>query len=281
MPIHNSYIGDVFNELADLLEIEGSNPFRIRAYRNAARVVSSWPQSISGMIKKGEEIPKIPGLGADLTEKVEEICSTGTLTLLKEVEKRVPRALSALLKIPGLGPKRVLMLKNKLGVNSVQDLKSAAENGRIHELPRFGEKIEKRILHEVLRTEGKKERVIFATAEQITIPLLDYLRGQPEVSDAVAAGSFRRRRDTVGDLDILVISDKPSTVMGRFARYEEVDEILALGGTKSTVLFRSGIQVDLRVVPQKKLWCRVTLFYRIQGPQHRDSDVGRSSRIKD
>ncbi|MEO5970065.1 MAG: helix-hairpin-helix domain-containing protein, partial [Bdellovibrionia bacterium] len=131
MPVANSYIGQVFNQLADLLEIEGANPFRIRAYRNAARVVANWPQSMSDLISKKKELPKLPGLGRDLTEKLQEVVSTGKLTLLEDIEKKVPKELSTLLNIQGLGPKRVLLLRSQLGVANLHDLKTVAEAGKI------------------------------------------------------------------------------------------------------------------------------------------------------
>lgn len=260
MPLHNSYIGQVFNELADLLEIEGANPFRIRAYRNAARVITTWPQRLSDVLEKEKALPKLPGVGTDLTHKVEEIVSTGKLRLLEEEEKKFPKELITLLKIPGLGPKRVLLLRNHLGVSSLRDLKAAASAGKIRDLPGFGLKTEERILQEVVHTQSIHQRVSLTVAEQIVEPLMAYLKGTARIRHALVAGSYRRKQENVGDLDILISGDRADTVMKRFVQYEEVEKIILQGPTKSAVLLRSGIQVDLRVVPEESFGAALLYF---------------------
>jgi DNA polymerase (family 10) len=246
--VHNSYIGQLFNEVADLLEIEDANPFRVRAYRNASRVVSQWPQSFAELVARGEEVPKLPGLGADLRGRVAEAASTGRLAVLEDVRKRVPQGLSALLRIPGLGPKRVLVLRDRLGIRGLPDLERAARRGALEKLPGFGDKTAQSIREAVGRAELAHPRLPLVTAEQIAEPLLAYLRATPGVSEAVVAGSYRRRQETVGDLDFLVACDRPARVMERFVGYEEVRDVLSQGPTRSTVLLRFGVQADLRVV---------------------------------
>ncbi len=250
MAVHNSYIGQIFSDLADLLEIEGANPFRVRAYRNAARVVSGWPQSFAELIAHGEDIPKLPGLGEDLRGKVREIATTGRLSALQEAERRIPKDLSPLLKIPGLGPKRVLALRNQFKIRNLKDLNSVVQSGKLRRLRGFGEKLEHSILEELERTASQPKRIKLAVAEQIAEPFLAYLNAVPGIKQAIIAGSYRRRQETVGDIDILVACRKSAEVIDRFIHYEEVERVLARGTTKATVFLRFGVQVDLRVVPE-------------------------------
>ncbi|MGZ3709131.1 MAG: DNA polymerase/3'-5' exonuclease PolX [Bdellovibrionota bacterium] len=263
MPVPNSHIGQLFNSLADLLEIEGANPFRVRAYRNAARVVSQFPKSFSEILSQGEDIPKLPGLGEDLRGKVKEIATTGRLKSLSETEKRVPKGLSMLLKIPGLGPKRVLALRNRFQIRDKRDLKTVVQSGRLRELKGFGEKIESKILEELQRAEPGRERIKLSVAEQIAKPLLRYLRATSGVKEAIVAGSYRRRQETIGDLDILVSCSRASAareLVERFVHYDEVERILAQGTTKSTVLLRFGVQVDLRIVSEESYGAALHYF---------------------
>ena len=250
MPIHNSDIADIFNKLADTLEIEGANQFRVRAYRNAARVVNDLPQAISAMLDRGESLLVLPGIGKDLEGKIKEIIETGTLSQLTEEEKRLPPGLRALMKIGGLGPKRVRALYEQLGIATISELKEAAIGGRIRALRGFGKKTEEMVLEE-LREEGEErgKRVKLRIAEQIADSLTEYLKAVDGVTQVTAAGSYRRRKETAGDLDVLVTCSADCPVIDRFVSYGDVLKVISKGSTRSTVLFRSGIQVDLRVVP--------------------------------
>lgn len=250
MPVHNREIADIFEKLADLLEIEGANPFRVRAYRNGARTVRSHARSMSDLLREGKDLSELPNIGDDLAEKIETIVATGSLPLLKEVESRTPAALSDMMKIQGIGPRRVKALYEKLQIRSLDDLKRAARSGKIRQLEGFGEKTERLIRERVERFAGEAPRTKLMVAEQIAGPLLDYLKKAEGVKDIVIAGSYRRRRETVGDLDILVTASNGSAVIDRFVEYDEVAEVVSKGGTRSTVRLRSGMQVDLRVVPQ-------------------------------
>lgn len=249
MPVHNSEIAAMFDELADLLEIEGANPFRIRAYRNAARVIGGQSTSMADLLSSGHDLTRLPGIGEDLAEKIKTIVETGKLPVLEEVAGRVPAALSELMHIEGLGPKRVKTLYEKLKVNSVEDLKRAAEGGRIQTLEGFGKKTEDMIKARIAGLAGAEQRITLNTAEEFAASLADYLRRTKGVRKLTIAGSFRRRKETVGDLDILVTASKSSPVMERFTGYEEVAEVVSHGTTRSTVRLRAGLQVDLRVVP--------------------------------
>ena len=250
MAIHNSEIAGMFNRLADLLEIEGANPFRVRAYRNAARTVGGYSRNMADMVKEGKDLSELPEIGKDLARKIQTLVETGKLPLLKEVEARTPAALSDLMKIEGLGPKRVKILYKELDIHSIEDLKRAARNGRIRELEGFGEKTEELIKQRIERYSGAEQRIKLIIAQDIATPLLEYLKNSKGVKQITIAGSYRRRKETVGDLDILVSARQDSTVMDRFVDYDEVEEVIAHGKTRSTVRLRSGMQVDLRVVPQ-------------------------------
>lgn len=250
MPMHNAEIADLFDMLADLLEIEDANPFRIRAYRNAALTIRQYSRSMKSMVEAGEDLSKLPAIGHDLAEKIKVITKTGRLPLLEQVRARTPAALSELMGIEGLGPKRVKILYRELKIRSLEDLKRKAKDGKIHELEGFGEKTEASILKHIERYTGREKRMMLAASEEVAESLCDYLKGVEGVKDLSVAGSFRRRKETVGDLDILVTAKKDSPVMRHFTKFEEVKEVISRGQTRSTVVLRSGLHVDLRVLPQ-------------------------------
>lgn len=250
MPIHNSDIARIFNQFADLLEIKEANPFRVRAYRNAARTVGDQPQSIAAMLEEGMDLSELPDIGKDLAGKIAEIVETGSLQMLEDLKEKVPSELGELLQIPGLGPKRVAALHRELGIETLDELAEAAQKEQIRELEGFGEKTEKKILQGVKRRVNADMRTPLAEAEQVATPLQAYLEATDGVRQVVVAGSYRRRKETVGDLDILVTCRDGSPVMDRFTDFEDVEEVLAKGETKSSVRLRCGLQVDLRVVPE-------------------------------
>ncbi len=248
MPVHNADIAAVFEEIADLLEIEGANPFRIRAYRNAARTLGMLPQDARVLLEKGDDLTRLPGVGDDLAAKIREIVATGSCGLLQRLRRELPPAVTELLHIPGLGPKRVSTLYHHLDVQTVEQLHRAARDGRIRALPGFGEKTELNILQAVEAHVSQARRFKLATASQYAETLTDWLREIPGVAQVTLAGSFRRMRETVGDLDILVTAVADSPVIRQLAAYEEVAEVLSAGGTRASVVLKCGLQVDLRVV---------------------------------
>lgn len=252
MPVHNSDIAGIFEQVADLLDLQEENQFRIRAYRNAARTISSLSRNAADLVRQGEDLSELPGIGKDLAGKIEEIVKTGTLGQLQELERQTPPALTELMQISELGPKRVITLHRELGINSKQQLKQAAEAEKIRELDGFGEKTEHNILEALRRqTNGETEaRIRLDVAEEITQPLLQYLRDCKGVKKAEVAGSYRRKKETVGDLDILVTCKKGTEIMEDFVSYEDVQKVIAKGETRSSVQLRSNLQVDLRVVPE-------------------------------
>ena len=250
MLVHNTDVAEIFNHFADLLEIDGANPFRVRAYRNAARTIAGLGQSVADLLREGKDLTELPGIGKDLAQKIEEVARTGGFSQLRELESHIPSQLSRLMKMPGLGPKRVRALHEKLGITTLEELKMAAEKGKISGLPGFGEKTEQMILAEMGQVK-KAGRVKLVVAEEIARSLLDHLKKVEGIGEVEVAGSYRRRRETVADLDILATCAKKARVMDAFTRYENVAKVLSQGETRSSVELRSGIQVDLRVVPEE------------------------------
>ncbi|MDE2345981.1 MAG: DNA polymerase/3'-5' exonuclease PolX [Gammaproteobacteria bacterium] len=250
MAADNAEIAELFNRYADLLEIQDANPFRVRAYRNAARVVGASSRAVSELVAEGRDLDELPGIGKDLAAKIEVIVHTGRLPQLEQLEKQVPGSLSDLMRLPGLGPKRVKLLYRELDIRSHEDLQRAARSGQLTALPGFGEKTAARILASLEHRSTGPQRFKLADAEQIASPLLKYLQGIHGVKRVEVAGSFRRRCATVGDLDILVTATRDSQVMAKFVKYDAVAEVLSQGATRSTVKLRNGIQVDLRLMPE-------------------------------
>ncbi|GIX26829.1 MAG: hypothetical protein KatS3mg123_0710 [Burkholderiales bacterium] len=260
MAVHNADIAAMFEEIADLLEIQGANPFRVRAYRNAARTVEGLGRDLAALVKAGEDLTELPGIGEDLAAKIREAVETGRLAFLDRLHKELPPAITELLKIPGLGPKRVKALYHDLGVQTLEQLARAARDGRIRELPGFGAKTEEKILEAVEAHLSSARRFKLAVAAQYAAPLVEHLRKAPGVGRVVVAGSFRRMRETVGDLDILVTTTHPEEAVRRFAGYEEVKEVLSKGGTRASVVLRCGLQVDLRVVAEESYGAALHYF---------------------
>lgn len=248
MPVHNADIAAIFSEIADLLEIEQANPFRIRAYRNAARIVGELGREVRTMLECGEDLKALPGIGDDLAAKMREIVETGRCRALDKLKTQLPPAITELLRIPGLGPKRVRALWHDLDVQTLEQLARAARDGRIRSLPGFGAKTEANILQAVEAHLSKARRIKLATAAQYADSLTGWLSAAPGVSRVEVAGSYRRCRETVGDLDILAVAAAGSAVMERFVGYDEVGEVLSQGPTRASIVLKSGLQVDLRVV---------------------------------
>lgn len=254
MPIHNRDIAKLFGRMADLLEIEGANPFRVRAYRNAARMISGLPKSVSEMVAAGEPVTDLPGVGRDLSAKIETIVRTGTLPQLEKLEKEVPPGLTSLLELPGMGPKRVSTLYFKLGVKDLASLRAAAEAGKVRELRGFGSKTERLLLSSIaeMEAEAGERRIRLSVAEAVAGPLVAHLEAAGLTEAVTVAGSFRRRKETVGDLDLLAAvrnpDAAPEALVERFVSYEDAAAIVSRGPARSSVILRGGLQVDLRVV---------------------------------
>ena len=260
MTVHNAEVATAFEEMADLLEIEGANPFRVRAYRFAARTRRDLPVEVGEMVAKGEDLTSLPGIGDDLAGKIKEILATGTAAAIEAQRKRVPATLTELLRIPGLGPKRVKTLAHELKIRSLSELQTAAQAGRVRTLAGFGEKTEQHILDALATRLAEAPRVQRAVAIPSAEALVAYLEQSSGVSRVIAGGSYRRGLETSGDLDILVTAPAGGAVMGRCVAYQEVRDVLAHGATKSSVRLQSGLQVDLRVVPQESYGAALLYF---------------------
>lgn len=251
MPVHNEDIADVFDEIADLLEIEGDNPFRIRAYRNGARTLRELGRDIGSLVEDGEEITSLPGIGENLAAKIHEYLDTGHCQSLDKLRKKLPPDLPQLLRLPGLGPKRVHALFHELDIHTAEQLERAARDGVIQTLPGFGAKTEARILDALQAHADTERRFKLAVAGRYAKPLVAYLKEVAGVKQVELAGSYRRARETVGDLDILVTTGGSGrAVIERFVAYDEVDSVVSSGSTRATVVLHSGLQVDLRVVAE-------------------------------
>jgi DNA polymerase (family 10) len=254
-PIHlramkNSEIADAFDQIADLLEFQGENPFRLRAYRNAAQTLRDLTESVAAIVKDPERtLTDIPGIGKDLADKITTLATTGELPLLQELAAKTPPSVLVLMRVPGVGPKKAAVLYKELQVGTLEQLKAACDAHRVRDLKGFGEKTEQKILEGLSIAETVDDRIYWATADEFVQSLLSHLRACQAVDQAEAAGSYRRGRETIGDLDLLVASSKPAAVMDHFANYQGVAETIARGDTKMSIRLSGGMQVDLRVVP--------------------------------
>jgi DNA polymerase (family 10) len=247
--MENVEIAHILSSYADLLEIQGEGLFRVLAYRNAARTIESLSQPIAQLLKQGEDLTELPGIGKSMAEHIEEIVKTGALKALTEFRKKFPASLDELFQIEGLGPKRIKQLYAKVGISSVKQLGQAIDAGKLMLLPGFGEKSVEKLRQAIQSFEKRPKRFKLLDADQLVRPLIEYLRKGGGIEKLDVAGSYRRRMETVGDIDILAASEKSEPVMKHFQSYPEVERVVAAGGTRGTVVLRSGLQVDLRILP--------------------------------
>ncbi|BCD60600.1 MULTISPECIES: DNA polymerase/3'-5' exonuclease PolX [unclassified Nitratiruptor] len=247
MAITNSEIAKIFSEYADLLEIKGENPFKVRAYRNAARTVENIGKSLEELVNEGYDLTKLPGIGTDLSLYIKEIVKTGKFSKLEQIKEEIPPTLVEMLSIEGLGPKRIKTLYEKLHIQSMEDLRRAAESGEIEKLPGFGPTLVQKILKGVRLAKKAGHRFKWSEAKEYVDDLLEYLH-QIELTHLEVAGSFRRKKETVGDLDILATAKDFSKVIRHFVKYPKIKEVVSAGSTRSTVILNNDLQVDLRSV---------------------------------
>jgi DNA polymerase (family 10) len=257
--VENIDVARIFDEIADILELKGENPFRIRSYRRAARVIRDMPDDVKSLVDSGG-ITEVPGIGASLAEKTEEIIRTGTCKFYEELKKESVYSLADLLKIPGVGPKLAVRLNQELGVSTVDQLEKAAKEGKLHSLERMGEKLEERILKGIEQYRKHLGRFKLSDALTYAEAIVKVLQGIKDVSQVDLAGSLRRRKETIGDIDILVIAESSEKIMEVFTSMDTVAEVLAKGDTKSSVVLRSGIQVDLRILPAESYGAALLYF---------------------
>ncbi len=249
----NAEIARILSEVADVLEILEEDSFRIRAYRNAARTVETQTAPLERFVAEGRPLTALQGIGKGMAAHIQEMVESGTLAYRDELIGKVPRSLVELMRLSGVGPKRARRLWEELGIQTVEALEAAAREGKIAALAGFAAKSQEKILAGIAANRQFAQRLLLAQAERHVEPLLDYLRKCRQAERVEAAGSYRRRRETVGDVDLLATARggterAAAAVMKHFLAYPQIDRVLGAGETRATVLLGSGLQVDLRVV---------------------------------
>lgn len=261
MSMTNSQIAAVFEKLADLLEFKSENPFRIRAYRNGARAIRDLTESAAAIaIDNPKRLTQVDGIGKAVAEKTEVLVNTGELPQLTKLLEEIPESVLALLRIPGLGPKKAVALYKELDIVTLDQLKAACEEGRVRELKGFAAKTEKAILEGLSIAAAANERIYWAAADEIVQQIRQHFFDFPGIEQFELAGSYRRGRETVGDLDILVVSADVSGVMDRLEDFSGVHSVIVRGDTKMSVRLDNSFQVDLRIVPPKSFGAALQYF---------------------
>jgi len=246
----NVEIAAVFEHIADLLEFQGANPFRVRAYRNAARTIHDLPESAAEIVADpNRSLMDIEGIGKDLAEKIGTLVQTGSLPMLEELLAEIPESVLAILRVPGLGPKRAAILFHELNVANIDQLRKACQEHRVRDLKGFGAKSEEAILQGLDIASEADRRMLWANADQHVQSILSHMNSCRAIEKIEAAGSYRRCQDTVGDLDFLVVAQNTNAVMDHLTHYGGLAQVLARGDTKMSIRLTGGLQVDLRVVP--------------------------------
>src|SRR5215210_333596 len=256
----NAAIARTLEEVADLLEIQNANPFRIRAYRNAVRTIQTQTTPLARLLGEGRPLTNLPGIGKEMANHIKEMVETGTLGYRDELLGEMPRSLIELMRLPSVGPKKAKKLWDELQISTVEELEAAARAGRIAGVPGFGEKTQQKVLAGIHDHRQHSSRMLLADVEQIVEPLLEWLRESPGLERLEVAGSYRRRRETVGDIDLLAVAKKPAAVMKHFLGHAWIEKVEMAGDTRATVVLGSGLQVDLRAVPPESYGAALVYF---------------------
>jgi len=254
----NQEIAAIFNEIAGLLEIKGENPFRIRAYRRAAMNIEGHSKNVADLTR--EELLEIPGIGKDLEEKIEEYLKTEKIASYEELKKEVPAGLSGLLSVPSLGPKTAKLLHEKLKIKNIDELEELAKKHKLAGLPGIKEKTEENILKGIGMLRRGKDRQPLGRVLPIASDIVEYLKKNAPVKKISMAGSLRRMKETIRDIDILITSENPHDVMKAFVHLPDIKEVLMHGPTKSSIMTTEGLQVDLRVVEDESFGAALAYF---------------------
>ena len=240
-------VAEILNEIGTLLELKGENPFKTRAYSNAARALENLAEPLDKVIAENR-LAEVKGIGEGIQKKITELVTTGKLPYYEELKASVPSGLVAMLQIPGLGPKKVKAMNDELGIETIEQLEAACKSGQIAQLEGFGEKTQSKILEGIQFRRTYASRHLLSDALEVAEPILDSLRGHPDVIRCSTAGSVRRFKEVIGDIDLLASSKKPSQVIEFFTSQPGVSGVSAKGDTKASVILQRGIQADLRVV---------------------------------
>ncbi len=257
--MNTSRVAQVLDEMGTLLELRGENPFRCRAYHNAAQALKGMPEDLSEMITSGQ-LGEVPGIGETMLAKIAQLVTTGHLPAFEDLERDTPPGLVALLRVPGLGPKKIKVLREDLKIESLADLRKAGEKGSIARLKGFGDKTQAKILEGIAFVESVGERILQSTAKRLVAPVFEALKAHPGVIRAEICGSLRRRAETIGDLDLLFSSKDPAKVLDDLADLPEFASILAHGPTKLSVRLAEGVQCDLRGVQDEPVRLRACII---------------------
>ncbi len=259
--LSNAQIANTLEQLADLMEFQGANAFRIRAYRSGSRAIRNRTQSVAQLVNDDPtELNAIDGVGKSVAEKCTILVQTGALPQLTSLLEEIPESVLTLLRIPGLGPKKAAVIYNELGISTLDQLKLACETQQVRSLKGFGPKTEEAILKGMSIAEAAGKRIYWSEADKIVAALRAHLRACPAVEQLEFAGSYRRGKETVGDLDALVVSADHDQVMDCLGQFENVAETMVRGATKMSVRLTSGLQIDLRVVPPESFGAALQYF---------------------
>jgi len=257
--MQNRAIAAMFNDIADMLEIKDDSPFRITAYRRAARALEDIGEDIAAVAARGELL-KIPGIGKGTAEKIQEFLQTGTCRYYEELRASLPEGITTLMAVPEVGPKTAMLLHRQLGIATIEQLEQACREGRVRTLPRMGAKTEANILKGIALIRRTKERQPIGRVLPQAQEILDALRALPEVAEIAVAGSLRRMKETIGDIDIVATSTRPDAVMETFTTLPRVKQVLARGPTRSSVILETGLQADVRVVEPESFGAALQYF---------------------
>lgn len=255
----NKLVAEIFYDIAKILEIKGDNPFRIRAYERAAQNIEGLAQNIEEFISK-DNLTAIPGIGKDLAQKIKEIVKTDKLKDYEKLKKSIPDGLLDMLSIPGIGPKTAKMLFNKLKIKDTQTLEKYALEGKLHSLPGVKKKTEENILRGIGLVKKAKGRMLLSNATDSASEIVEGLNKLPEAIKISPAGSLRRMKETVRDIDILVTATQPQKIIAAFTKLPQVKDVLAKGPTKASIVTKNAVQVDLRVMSEKSFGAALLYF---------------------
>lgn len=257
----NSQIAQIFFEMADILEIQGVE-WKPRAYKEAARTLESMEEDIGRIYEDGgiKALIQVHGIGESLAKKIEEFIKTGKIEAYEKLKKSVPSHINLLIKIPTIGPKKVKKLNEELKISNIKELEKAAKNNKIASLEGFGEKSQQDILEGINLMKSAKGRIPYSIAKKICDKIIEKLKTLKEIKEISPAGSLRRKKSTIGDIDILISSTKPEIILNTFTKLKDIQKILGKGTTKATIILKSGIQADLRVLPPKS-WGAGLLYF--------------------
>jgi len=255
----NQFVSEILYQIADLLDLKGEIFFKTRAYRIAAQEIEALDEDIA-IVTQEDRLKNINGVGEALAKKIKEIVETGKLEYFERLKKEIPGGLLEMLAISGLGPKKVASLYKNLDIKNVEELRVACEEGKLRNLDGFGEITERNILRGIALKDKTSGRVLLNVAFEDSNNYLKYLKDCKEINNLSIAGSLRRKKETIGDLDILASSNKPEKVMDFFIKFSDVDRVLLQGNTKTSVLLKDGLQVDLRVVERKSFGSALQYF---------------------